>query len=145
MVKDGFPINTISDIVSLPSFENVLPDAYYVDGMIFAVASAPEIPMPEQWMPWLIQSSDSHLVDKDVDKLADEDVRHSAQTIFGIIILGGGPVIGGWLSGYLQNIYTVSGVFSFSNLWYTVSAIGLATAIFFFISFRDQLPKEVSV
>ena len=70
MVKDGFPINTISDIVSLPSFENVLPDAYYVDGMIFAVASAPEIPMPEQWMPWLIQSSDSHLVDKDVDKLA---------------------------------------------------------------------------
>ena len=71
MVKDGFPINTISDIVSLPSFENVLPDAYYVDGMIFAVASAPEIPMPEQWMPWLIQSSDSHLVDKDVDKLAD--------------------------------------------------------------------------
>ena len=80
-----------------------------------------------------------------VDKLADEDVRHSAQTIFGIIILGGGPVIGGWLSGYLQNIYTVSGVFSFSNLWYTVSAIGLATAIFFFMSFRDQLPKEVSV
>ena len=79
-----------------------------------------------------------------VDKLADEDVRHSAQTVFGIIILGGGPVIGGWLSGYLQNIYTVSGVFSFSNLWYTVSAIGLATAIFFFMSFRDQLPKEVS-
>ena len=71
MVKDGFPINAISDIVSLPSFENVLPSAYYVDGMIFAVASAPEIPMPEQWMPWLIQSSDSHLVDKDVDKLAD--------------------------------------------------------------------------
>ena len=34
-----------------------------------------------------------------VDKLADEDVRHSAQTVFGIIILGGGPVIGGWLSG----------------------------------------------
>ncbi|HAA99574.1 MAG TPA: hypothetical protein DCE29_17010, partial [Alteromonas macleodii] len=58
MVKDGFPINTISDIVSLPNFENVLPNAYYVDGMIFAVASAPEIPMPEQWMPWLIQSSD---------------------------------------------------------------------------------------
>ncbi len=26
-----------------------------------------------------------------VDKIADEDVRHSAQTVFGIIILGGGP------------------------------------------------------
>ena len=41
-----------------------------------------------------------------VDKLAEEDVRHSAQPVFWIIILGGGPVIGGWLSGYLQNAYT---------------------------------------
>lgn len=71
MVQDGFPINKISDIISHPSFSNVLPNAFHVDGMIFAVASAPEIPMPEQWMPWLIQSSDSHLVDKDVDNLAD--------------------------------------------------------------------------
>ena len=71
MVNDGFPINTISDIVSLPSFREVLPSPHHIDGMIFAVASAPEIPMPEQWMPWLIQSSNSQLVDKDVDKLAD--------------------------------------------------------------------------
>ena len=79
-----------------------------------------------------------------VDKLADEDVRHSAQTVFGIIILGGGPVIGGWLSGYLQNIFTVSGVFNYSYFWYTVSAIGLVATIFFYISFREQLEKEVS-
>lgn len=71
MMKDGFPVHIISDIVSHPNFKNVLPNAYQVDGMIFAVAAAPEIPMPEQWMPWLIQSSDSKLVDKDVDKLAD--------------------------------------------------------------------------
>ena len=71
MVKDGFPVNIISDIVSHPNFKNVLPNAYHVDGMIFAVAAAPEIPMPEQWMPWLIQSGDSKLVDKDVDMLAD--------------------------------------------------------------------------
>ena len=56
-----------------------------------------------------------------VDKLADEDVRHSAQTVFGIIILGGGPVIGGWLSGYLQNIYTLDGVFNYSDFWYSLS------------------------
>ena len=79
-----------------------------------------------------------------VDKLADEDVRHSAQTVFGIIILDGGPVIGGWLSGYLQNIFTVSGVFNYSYFWYTVSAIGLVATIFFYISFREQLEKEVS-
>ena len=79
-----------------------------------------------------------------VDKLADEDVRHSAQTVFGIIILGGGPVIGGWLSGYLQDIFTVGGVFNYSQFWYTVSAIGLVATIFFYISFREQLAKEVS-
>ena len=77
-----------------------------------------------------------------VDKLADEDVRHSAQTVFGIIILGGGPVIGGWLSGYLQNIYTVENIFNYSNFWYTVSAIGLATMVFFYAFFREQLVRR---
>ena len=74
-----------------------------------------------------------------VDKMADEDVRHSAQTVFGIIILGGGPVIGGWLSGYLQNMYTMDNIFSFSKFWYTMSAIGLVTMIFFFMLFQEQL------
>ena len=77
-----------------------------------------------------------------VDKLADEDVRHSAQTVFGIIILGGGPVIGGWLSGYLQNMYTVENIFNYSKFWYTVSAIGLATMIFFYALFREQLVRK---
>ena len=77
-----------------------------------------------------------------VDKLADEDVRHSAQTVFGIIILGGGPVIGGWLSGYLQNIYTLDGVFNYSNFWYSLSLIGLLTTIFFYFSFQTQLGKD---
>ena len=77
-----------------------------------------------------------------VDKLADEDVRHSAQTVFGIIILGGGPVIGGWLSGYLQNIYTVENIFNYSKFWYTVSAVGLATMVFFYALFREQLVQR---
>lgn len=77
-----------------------------------------------------------------VDKIADEDVRHSAQTVFGIIILGGGPVIGGWLSGKLQEIYTTANVFDYSSFWYTLSGIGLATALFFFFLFHEQLKKE---
>ena len=82
-----------------------------------------------------------------VDRIADEDVRHSAQTVFGIIILGGGPVIGGWLSGYLQEKYTtilrLPGpdiiTFDYSQFWYTLSIIGLITVIFFFSLFREQL------
>ncbi|MDP6992559.1 MAG: MFS transporter, partial [Candidatus Marinimicrobia bacterium] len=74
-----------------------------------------------------------------VDKLADDDVRHSAQTVFGIIIFGGGPVVGGWLSGYLQNMYTVAGTFNYSNFWYTLAGMGLVTAILFFSFFKVQL------
>ena len=74
-----------------------------------------------------------------VDKLADDDVRHSAQTVFGIIIFGGGPVVGGWLSGKLQEINTVAGTFDYSNFWYTLAGIGLVTAILFFSFFNTQL------
>ena len=75
-----------------------------------------------------------------VDKIADEDVRHSAQTVFGIIILGGGPVIGGWLSGYLQETFTQAGLFDYSPFWYTLSAVGFVTALFFgFLLFFLQL------
>lgn len=77
-----------------------------------------------------------------VDKISDEDVRHSAQTVFGIIILGGGPVIGGWLSGYLQNVYTVNGIFDYSAFWYILSMIGLATTLFFYFLFQNQLKSN---
>ncbi len=77
-----------------------------------------------------------------VDKIADEDVRHSAQTVFGIIILGGGPVIGGWLSGYLQETFTQAGLFDYSPFWYTLSAVGFVTALLFGIMFREQVEKR---
>ena len=77
-----------------------------------------------------------------VDKIADEDVRHSAQTVFGIIILGGGPVIGGWLSGYLQETFTQGGLFDYSPFWYTLSAVGFVTALFFGFMFREQVEER---
>ena len=77
-----------------------------------------------------------------VDKLADEDVRHSAQTVFGIIILGGGPVIGGWLSGFLQSVNTSNGIFNFSSFWYTLSFIGFVTTALFFMFFKEELTER---
>tara|TARA_Y100000782_G_scaffold6786_1_gene8303 strand:- start:448 stop:1713 length:1266 start_codon:yes stop_codon:yes gene_type:complete len=77
-----------------------------------------------------------------VDKIADEDVRHSAQTVFGMIILGGGPVIGGWLSGYLQETFTQAGLFDYSPFWYTLSAVGFITALFFGFMFREQVEEK---
>lgn len=65
------PINILMSVVSSEKLKRILPSAYKADGMVFAVAACPEIPMPEQWMPWLIQHSSDVLVDNDVDVLAD--------------------------------------------------------------------------
>jgi hypothetical protein len=73
------------------------------------------------------------------DRVAPSDVRHSAQTVFGIIILGGGPVLGGLLSGYLADSYAQSGgQIDYGALWRVVSLIGLAAAVFFWAFFRER-------
>ncbi|MDZ4674702.1 MAG: MFS transporter [Gemmatimonadota bacterium] len=74
-----------------------------------------------------------------VDRIASADIRHSAQTVFGILILGGGPVLGGMLSGYLQALYTTAGVVDFGALWRVVALIGLAAAVVFAMMFRPAV------
>lgn len=72
------------------------------------------------------------------DRVAPPDVRHSAQTVFGILILGGGPVLGGMLSGWLQDRYTlVDGTVDFGSLWLVLALMGLASAVVFRLLFRD--------
>jgi nucleoside transporter len=84
-----------------------------------------------------------------IDRIAPKDARNSAQTVFGILILGGGPVLGGWLSGYLGERFTGPEGLDFSPLWLTLSVIGLVTAIGFITFFRDETdpddsPQEVA-
>jgi nucleoside transporter len=73
-----------------------------------------------------------------VDRVAPPDVRHSAQTVFGILILGGGPILGGWLSGRLSEAFQGPEGLDYSRLWLTVSLIGLGAAIAFVALFRNQ-------
>ena len=73
------------------------------------------------------------------DRIAPDDIRHSAQTVFGILILGGGPVLGGILSGWLQARHTLAdGTVDYAALWRIVAMIGLGTAIFFWAAFRER-------
>lgn len=74
-----------------------------------------------------------------VDRLAPEDIRHSAQTIFGIIILGVGPVAGGFLHGWLKPLCTdAAGVVDYSKFWFAQAAIGLVTTLVVAALFRDE-------
>ena len=80
-----------------------------------------------------------------VDRLADEDVRHSAQTMFGIL-LGAGPVIGGWLNGLLAANFTPQGgTLDYTAFWYTVSAIGLLATLIVAVFFRDETTSKEPV
>jgi nucleoside transporter len=74
-----------------------------------------------------------------VDRLAEPDVRHSAQTVFGIIILGVGPVLAAPFLGLLAELYsTAGGGLDYSALWRTLAVIGLLTAVAFAALFRDE-------
>jgi len=77
-----------------------------------------------------------------VDRVAPADVRHSAQTAFGIVILGVGPSLGGWLSGSLQARFSGDdGTLAWSGLWGTLAAIGLAVALLLHLTFRDETER----
>ena len=79
------------------------------------------------------------------DRIAPADIRASVQTVFGIIILGGGPVLGGLLSGWLASHYaTPSGGVEFGALWRVVALIGLATGVFFLAAFRERAPAAAA-
>ncbi len=74
------------------------------------------------------------------DRIAPPDIRNSVQTVFGVIILGGGPVLGGILSGWLANHYATPTGVDFAALWRVVAFIGLGTGLFFLAAFRERPP-----
>jgi len=77
-----------------------------------------------------------------VNRLADADIRSSAQTLFGILI-GIGPVIGGWLNGFLADRFTpAGGTLNYMKYWYTIAAIGLAAALVLGVFFRDETKEH---
>lgn len=74
-----------------------------------------------------------------VDKIAEPDIRHSAQTVYGIVILGVGPVVAAPVLQYLTTVADrVPGISSYSFLWYSLSAIALLSALLFAALFREE-------
>ncbi|NVK58296.1 MAG: UPF0149 family protein [Alteromonadaceae bacterium] len=62
---------TDNDEIDLQMAE-VLSARPYLEGVIFAVAACPEIPMPEKWMPWVLQADLNVAISKaQADELAD--------------------------------------------------------------------------
>ena len=77
-----------------------------------------------------------------VDRLAAVDIRHSAQTVFGILILGGGPILGGLLSGKVEAWSKHDEIVNYDKFWMVLSAIGLIVAIGLFATFKNETSSD---
>ena len=70
------------DLYTSAIYRSVLPERSFAEGFIFAVAASPEIPMPETWMPWLVQNSRESHPSLSMDKLA-EGLMHALRDTLG--------------------------------------------------------------
>jgi hypothetical protein len=75
-----------------------------------------------------------------VERIAETDVRHSAQTVFGMTILGIGPVVAAPYVQWLERQFGApgGGFTDYSPLWYTNAAVGLLVAVMVAVFFRDE-------
>jgi nucleoside transporter len=74
-----------------------------------------------------------------VDRVTTPDVRHSAQTVFGIIILGAGPVLAGFYNQFLDTLGTpeiADAPFNYEPVWWVQAAIGAACMLLVLAAFR---------
>ncbi|MCA9295262.1 MAG: MFS transporter, partial [Phycisphaerales bacterium] len=80
-----------------------------------------------------------------VERVSPADIRHSAQTVFGIIILGVGPVLAGFYNGFFDQFTTLvdgAEVQSFKELWWSQAIIAAIVAIFVAVWFRSGLRER---
>jgi nucleoside transporter len=73
-----------------------------------------------------------------VERVAPKDLRHSAQTVFAIVILGVGPVLAGFYNGWLSTLgKEAQGVVeNWPSIWWVQGFIGLGCAALVMVAFR---------
>jgi MFS family permease len=82
-----------------------------------------------------------------IDRVAPVDVRHSAQTVIGIMILGVGPALSAFVFPLILDLTGSSPdstppLINYSGLWGTLSAIGLAVALLVALGFKEEREPE---
>ncbi|MFP6582690.1 MAG: MFS transporter [Candidatus Hydrogenedentota bacterium] len=74
-----------------------------------------------------------------IDRIAPKDIRHSAQAMFGISLVGFGPMLSGPVLGQLSKTFGDGAVITnFAGMWATLSVIALIATTILFTLFRDE-------
>ena len=74
-----------------------------------------------------------------VERIASPDIRHSAQTVFGIIILGVGPVLAGAYNQWLDHLQISSPqgpVFDYRTFWFIQAAVAVGSMLVLMMLFK---------
>ena len=74
-----------------------------------------------------------------IDRVCTEDIRHSAQAVFGIALIGIGPMLSGPVLTVLTRVFgDGAAITNFPGMWGTLSGIALVATFILFTLFRDQ-------
>ena len=80
-----------------------------------------------------------------VEKEADIKIRASAQGLFMLMTNGLGAFFGGWLSGWVVDLFTADGVKDWQSIWFTFAAYALVLGIVFQFVFKYKHEEVSSV
>jgi nucleoside transporter len=73
-----------------------------------------------------------------VERVAPPDIRHSAQTVFGIMILGLGPVAAGLFNQFFDRFVQANGAQEYHQFWMAQAAAGLGASLLIAVAFPRQ-------
>jgi uncharacterized protein len=62
---------SLNSLCESKALSGVLHPYAFIQGLVFAVAAAPEIPMPEVWLPWAIKTNNQLTSTQQADELTD--------------------------------------------------------------------------
>ena len=84
-----------------------------------------------------------------VERISPKDIRHSTQIVFGIIILGVGPVLAGayneWLSTFVRHspapeaFSSIGVAFDYRKIWAIQAAIAFVAAVIMLVGFPNRV------
>jgi len=73
-----------------------------------------------------------------VDTVAPKNIRHSAQSLITIVVLGFGNYIGSLFAGWVKSHFTVNGVTNWTGIFLVPCALTIACALAFVFLFRES-------
>lgn len=79
-----------------------------------------------------------------VEKEADIKIRASAQGLFMLMTNGIGAYLGGTLSGWVVDYFTVDGIKNWQNIWFSFAGYAMVLAVVFPLVFRYKHVKAIN-